>query len=143
MSAISDKMHSKGYAVLGENAFGAISFKRSMKKDSSPLSNPVWFDIKQTMKDSKGNTIRCTVAATDRAQYEEYIGKGWIPVEPGESLIIEEAKIERTGKDTKSNRENVSASSAVNGETTVREGTQINAGEGTKNSRRGRKPKKT
>jgi len=88
MSGVVAKMESKGYQVLAADSRGGIGMAKNIGSDNRRLMEVVWFDIGTTMKNGDGDTIRRTVKATNVADYSEYMGKGWKPVDPNESLIV-------------------------------------------------------
>ena len=90
MSGIAASMEKKGYTALMADGYAGIGFRGSLNKTARRFPKPVWFDIGRKIKDKDGNVHPMTVAAHDSAQYEEYLKKGWRPVEAG--TIEKEAK---------------------------------------------------
>lgn len=95
MSGIAASMEKKGYTALMADGYAGIGFRGSLNKTSRKFPEPVWFDIGRKIKDNDNNEHPMTVAAHDSAQYEEYLKKGWKPVEAGKR---EEERKEEAGK---------------------------------------------
>src|SRR3990172_1238574 len=93
---IAASMEKKGYTALMADGYAGIGFRGSLNKTSRRFSEPVWFDIGRKIKDKDNNEHSMTVAAHDSAQYEEYLKKGWKPVEAEKKE--EEKEMKKRGK---------------------------------------------
>ncbi|MFZ3072427.1 MAG: hypothetical protein WA162_04215 [Thermodesulfobacteriota bacterium] len=95
MSGIAASMEKKGYTALMADGYAGIGFRGSLNKTVRKFPEPVWFDIGRKIKDKDNNVHPMTVAAHDSAEYEEYLKKGWRPLEAGQE---EEKEAKRKGK---------------------------------------------
>ncbi len=82
---ITDSMLKRGYEPLSVGTHAGIGFRKSLRRVSKPLENPVWFDTGCRMRaiDKNGNltTITRTVCAHTEEDAEEFRKKGWKPLE--------------------------------------------------------------
>lgn len=81
MSNIGKVMKEKGYTPLADDGRVGVGFAAKLGQPNASLPRKVWFDTGLKMSD--GKTPR-TVSATDQVGYNECIGKGWKPINPGE-----------------------------------------------------------
>lgn len=98
MSGIAASMEKKGYTALMADGYAGIGFRGSLNKTARKFPEPVWFDIGRKIKDKDDNVHPMTVAANDSAEYEEYLKKGWRPVEAGKRKEWEKEEKKRGKK---------------------------------------------
>ena len=77
MSDIAKSMEQKGYIPLSTDDKAGIGFRPSLHKSNRRLGRAVWFDTGLRMKDGTPRMV----CAYDEAQLQEYLNKGWRPLE--------------------------------------------------------------